>query len=593
MCGIFGYVGPRTDAAAIVLNGLKALEYRGYDSWGVAVVPVRSDTSEKTMVVKKKAGKIGAATVNDMPQSSFGFGHTRWATHGGVTDVNAHPHVSCDGNTAVVHNGIIENYLDIKKLLRGSHAVVSDTDTELAAHLIEEYREHDSFPEAVRRAFLTFRGLSAFLVADRISQTLVAVKSGPPLALGVGKGEYLVGSDANALLPLTRNIIFLEDDQMATLSRNTIEVIDTKTRKSIPPKIQQISWKQPLVTKEHYPHFMLKEIHEIPKVLGTITVNFDERIAHFARLVKRSPRIYMIGCGTAYYAGLSGAYLLSKIAQKEVTPISGSEFVYSEQFLGKDMLAIFLSQSGETIDVIEPLKRVKGRGVQTAAIVNAFGSSLYRLSEEKIWLEAGPEIAVATTKAFVAKVAVLGLVAFSLVGETETGKNLFVHASKEIKKILDVRYQARIRTLANILKRHEHVFVIGRGLNFPLALETALKIKEEAYIHAEGFSGGELKHGSIALIENGTPCIVLASLDETYEATLSNAMEVKARGGYVIGLSEKKEDVFDFHLPVAECGVFTSLPQAVVAQCLAYNLALLRGYDPDKPRNLAKSVTVK
>lgn len=593
MCGIFGYVGPRTDTAAIVLDGLKALEYRGYDSWGVGVVPVTGRKSKNQIIIKKKAGKIGDASVGNMPKSYFGFGHTRWATHGGVNDVNAHPHLACDRKTAIVHNGIVENYLEIKKLLRRSHKILSDTDTELAAHLVEEYREKYGFSEGVRHAFLKLRGLSAFLVADSISQTLVAVTSGPPLAIGVGKNENFVGSDANAFLKHTRNVIFLEDDQLAILSQDKVDVIDVKTGKRTLPKIQKISWQQSLATKEHYDHFMLKEIYEQPKVLGNISVNFDVRIARFAKLLNSYSRVYLVGCGTASYVSLAGSYLLSKVAQKQVIPIAGSEFVYQEPFLDKKTLVIFLSQSGETLDIIEPLKRVKAKGIKTAAIVNAFGSSLYRLSEEKIWLEAGPEIGVATTKAFAAKLAVLGLTAFELARQKKTGKKLLRRATTELSQILKPKYQALLDSLAKILYPHQKIFVIGRGLSYPLALETALKIKEISYIHAEGFSGGELKHGPIALIEKGTPCIVLAPSDETYEATLSNAMEIKARGGYVIGLSAKREDVFDFHLPLKDCGVFTTLTQVAVAQLLAYKLTLLKGYDPDKPRNLAKSVTVK
>lgn len=588
MCGIFGYTGVNDNAFNIVLEGLKKLEYRGYDSWGIAV------EKENKLQVEKHAGKIGNIQADNFSKSDFGFGHTRWATHGGVTDINAHPHFACTGKIAVVHNGIIENWEELKKLLKKQHKIISETDTELAAHLIEEYSEHYPLVEAVRLAFLKFKGLSAFLVADGESKTLIAVKNGPPLVVGLDKGGNFVGSDANCLLAKTRNIIFLEDNQLAQITKEKVNIFDVHSGKKVKPKIQKITWRETSATKQNFAHFMLKEIYEQPKVLENVLLNFEERISKFAKLLLSFPTIYLVGCGTAYYASLAGSYILEKIAQKEVTPVNGSEFVYKEPFLHKkDTLVVFLSQSGETIDIIEPLKRVKKTGIKTAALVNVFGSSLYRLADKKIWLEAGAEIAVVSTKVFTAKLAILGLLAFVLSGQGNEGKKRLERAEKELKKILAPKYQKNLDQLAKILSVHEHIFVIGRGLSYPLSLESALKIKEVSYLHAEGFSGGELKHGPIALIENGTPCLVLAPSDETYESILSNAMEIKARGGYIIGISQKNENVFDVHLPVNDCDIFTTIPEAVIAQCLGYKLALLKGYDPDKPRNLAKSVTVK
>lgn len=587
MCGIFGYTGYRHDAIKIVLEGLKQLEYRGYDSWGIGV-----ETKGK-IIVDKHIGKIGDAKIN-LPNSNFAFGHTRWATHGGVTDVNAHPHLDCTGRIAVVHNGIIENYQEISKLLADKHNIVSQTDTELAAHLIEDYRKRYSFTEAVRQTFLKFRGLSAFLAIEADTQTIIAIKNGSPLVLGKGTGENLVGSDANCLLQFTKHLIFLEDSQLAQLTKNKISIFAVKTGKKIKAKIVKITWKETASSRGQFPHFMLKEIFEQPKVLENILHNFAERLSEFASILKRSSKIYLVGCGTAYYATIAASYILSKIAQQEVISVAGSEFVYKEPFLNKQTLVVFLSQSGETIDIIEPLKKTKEKGIKTIALINVFGSSLYRLADYKIWLEAGPEICVISTKAFIAKLGVLGLTAYTMINKQESGRQLLKNSIDQLSRILEKDYQAEyLDSIVKLLAKQEHIYTIGRGLSYPIALETALKIKEASYIHVEGFAGGELKHGPIALTEKATPYLVFNPNDETYETTLSNATEIKARGGLIIGISENPNEIFDFHIPIANCGIFTMVPQVALAQLLAYKLAVEKGCDPDKPRNLAKSVTVR
>lgn len=586
MCGIFGYVGNKNNAAEVVLEGLRKLEYRGYDSWGVGVAV------KGKIIVDKHTGKIGNAQVN-LPCSGFSFGHTRWATHGGVTDVNAHPHLDCTGSIAVVHNGIIENFEDIRQSLGKKHIIVSETDTELAAHLIEENRKKYSFLESVRYAFLSFHGLSAFLVADSQTQTLIAIKNGSPLVVGLGSGENVVGSDVNCLLDMTHDVIFLEDNQMAVITKKQVSVFDVKTGKKIKSIVQNITWKQTVATKEKFPHFMLKEISEQPKVVENIVLNFKERVSKFAKLFQSFPKIYLVGSGTAYHAAETGSYMFAKIAKKEVIPVAGSEFVYKQPFLDEDTLVVFLSQSGETIDIIEPLKKIKARGIKTAALVNVFGSSLYRLADEVICLEAGPEIGVASTKAFMAKTSLLGLISFELAKQKDKGGKLLADTQTELLQLLQQKYQANLDSLAKTLSTQEHIFVMGRGVSYPIAKETALKIKEVSYIHVEAFSGGELKHGPIALIEQGTPCLVFAPMDETYESIISNAMEVKARGGYVIGISAKKASCFDYHISTHDCELFSVLSMVMIGQLLAYKLAVLKGLDPDKPRNLAKSVTVK
>jgi len=589
MCGIFGYVGSKNNAVGLTLEALKKLEYRGYDSWGIGV------EVNGRFIIDKHAGKIGNAKTN-LPSSNFAFGHTRWATHGGVTDINAHPHLDCSGKIAVVHNGIVENYQEIKNLLTERHKIVSETDTELIAHLIEDYYYYKkiSLYEAVRQAFLKLRGLSAFLVAETSSKTLIAVKTGSPLVVGIGKGENMVGSDVNCLLSLTKNVIFIEDGQLAQITDSHINLFSVETGKKIKPKVQKITWEATTATKGSFPHFMLKEIHEQPRVLENISQNFSERIANFANLLKRFSKIYLVGCGTAHYVAIAGSYILSKVANKEVIPVAGSEFVYKLPFLGKNTLIIFLSQSGETMDIIEPLKKVKQKKVKTAALVNVFGSTLYRLADYKIWLEAGPEICVLTTKACIAKLGILGLTCYDLIGKHDYGNQLLKKCINDLRLILNLKFQEKyLDPLVELLYKKQHIYVIGRGLSYPIGLETALKIKEDSYIHAEAFSGGELKHGPITLAEKETPYFVLAPSDETYEATLSNAMEIKARGGLIIGLSEKPNDIFDYHIPVADSGIFTMNTQLAIAQLLAYKLTVKRGYDPDKPRNLAKSVTVK
>lgn len=589
MCGIFGYVGYKNNAAELTLEELKKLEYRGYDSWGIGI------ENHGKFVIDKHIGKIGIAKTN-LPNSNFAFGHTRWATHGGVTDINAHPHLDCSAKIAVVHNGIIENYQEIKNLLKGKHKIVSETDTELMAHLIENYYYDEKLPlyEAVRQAFLKLRGLSAFLVAETGSKTLIAVKTGSPLVVGIGKGENMVASDVNCLLSLTKNVIFVEDHQLLQITQNKVNLFSLETGKKIKPKVQKITWEATASTQGNFPHFMLKEISEEPKVLENISQNFSERIANFTDLLRNFSKIYFVGCGTAHYVAMAGSYLFSKITDKEIIPIAGSEFVYKEPFLGKNTLVVFLSQSGETMDIVEPLKRVKQKGIKTIALVNVFGSTLYRLVDFKIWLETGPEMCVLSTKACLAKLAVLGLTAYSLANKINEGQKLLKQSALEIKKILDIKYQEKyLNHVVKLFYKEEHIYVIGRGLSYPITMETALKIKEDSYIHTEGFAAGELKHGVIALIKKNTPVIVFAPNDETYEDIISNAMEIKARGGLIIGISEKPNEVFNYYLPVGDCGVFTILAQLAIGQLLAYKLTVKKGFDPDKPRNLAKSVTVK
>lgn len=595
MCGIFGYIGKRRDAAQLVFEGLKRLEYRGYDSWGVGVVPLRNSGLSTKIIVKKKVGKIGKSTVDNMPSSSFAFGHTRWATHGGVTKINAHPHLNGRQNIALIHNGIIDNYQKLKQsLLKKGYRFVSETDTEVVLHLIEDLAKKMSFPTAVRGAFKQLQGLNAIIVINTKDNTLFAVRNGSPLVIGFGKGENYLASDATAIRPHTKEICYLGDDQMAVVSTDQVKLFSVKSGAEVKPRKQKINWQIEEAEKGKFPHYMIKEINEQPKVLLNILNNFDNDIRKLANKLKKAKDIIFVGCGTASYAGITGKYLLSIIAGLKSEAISGSEFAYSKKHITQKSFPLFLSQSGETIDIVQSASQLKKKNIKIGALVNRLGSTLYRLADTRILLRTGPEICVLSTKVFTAKLAILMLSAYYIRRKYSQGKQNLRTAINQVKTITsDSYYRRYISKLVDKLKDKKSIYIIGRGLSYPIGLEAALKIKEVSYIHAEGFAGGELKHGMIALIEKGTPCIAYAPNDETYLDMISNATEVKARGGFIIGISHKNHEIFDWYIPVKDCKEATVIPNVVVIQLLSYYLAVALGYDPDKPRNLAKSVTVK
>lgn len=588
MCGIFGYVGKDCNAAEIVLSGLKSLEYRGYDSWGVAVV------SESRIYVKKKAGKIGDAVVSGLPASGFGFGHTRWATHGGVTDLNSHPHLDCSSSIAVIHNGIIENYEEIKKKLQSlGHKFISETDTEVFAHLVEEYSLKSNFPEAVGNAFREVAGLNAFIVLNAKSPEFFVIRNGSPLVIGFGQDGNFLASDPVAFLPHTKKVHFLSDNQLARVYSDKVEITDQKTRRKVVPKIVNLKWNIKEAEKGEFAHFMLKEIFEQPKVMATIVHSSSLAITKLAELVRKSFGTYLIGCGSASYACLSGSYLFSKIAKRHVNWCVGSEFNYQLDFLTPKSLVIALSQSGETMDILEAVRKARESRAKIIAIVNVLGSTLHREADFSIPINAGPEKAVASTKSFTGKLAILLLLAYALDGKLEKGERIIKLAITCARELLEKDKIDSLIKIAKMISHKEHLYVVGRGLSYPASLETAMKIKEISYIHAEGLPAGELKHGPLALIEKGTPCLVFLPDDETYGANLSGAMELKARGGIIIGVSFKSHEIFDHFIKVSDAKEATIIPNVIVGQLLAYFLALERGLDPDMPRNLAKSVTVK
>ncbi len=604
MCGIFGYVGKEKVLAPLILEGLKKLEYRGYDSWGIAIKKSRAKSSpsitekdqKAEFVIEKHVGKIGGGLLRSQVKSlnsAIGIGHTRWATHGGVTVTNTHPHLDCSKTIAVVHNGIVENYEELKKrLLKAGHKFLSDTDTEVIPHLIEEnLKQGKGFSTSVRDVFNDLEGLNAIVVANTVSKEIIAAKNGSPLVVGIAKDGFYIASDAVALLGYTKNVIFLADQEMAILG-DEIKIVKLPKGEVVKRDPQTIGWKVEEANLGKFPHFMIKEIYEQPKVLWGIAQNSKE-VADLVKVVNTAFGTYFVGCGSASYVCLAGQYLFSAVAKRHANFAVGSEFGYLEDFLTPESLVIALSQSGETIDIIESVGKAKKKGAKTVALVNNIGSTLYRMADHKMLLGAGPEKAVASTKAVTAKLAILILLAFGLIDKVEEGRKLLKKSILETEKVLNKESILKIKDLAEKLYNKQHIFIIARGISHPVALETSLKIKESSYIHAEGFAAGELKHGALALIEKGTPCLVFAPNDETYGAVISGAMEIKSRGGVIIGISHKNHEIFDQFFEVGDCGVASIIPNIVTTQLLAYYTATRKGIDPDKPRNLAKSVTVK
>lgn len=592
MCGIFGFVSTHPKKVQEILEGLKTLEYRGYDSWGIAV---KSKGSKITL--ERHTGKIGNATLgpNLLNNDVFiGIGHTRWATHGGVTVENSHPHVDCSNQIALVHNGIVENYEILKEDLEMlGHTFKSQTDSEVIVHLIEEQLRTYGFATAVRNSFNKIQGLNAFVVLNTLSSEIIAAKNGSPLIVGVGANGYYIASDVSAIIPHSDSIVVLSDNQMVILG-STLKMLTLPDGKPVDINYESIGEIEETHTKGSFDHFMLKEIHEQPEILRNLYKLENEAAARLARDIEKAFGTFMLGCGTASYAALAGEYYFSKIANKHINFAVGSEFKYIQDFINIKSLIIPISQSGETIDVVEPVQNAKKKGAKIVSVVNVPTSTLARSSDYALLLHAGQEKAVVGTKSFTAMVALLLLVAHITKGQTNIAMDLISKTATDVEEILEPSNITKIKNLALELKKHDHAFTLGRGISYVAALEGALKLKETSLLHAEGFAGGELKHGVMALIEKGTPCFVFAPNDETYAEILSNAQEVKARGAFIVGIGPKQNSVFDAYLKTADLGDATLISQTVYMQLLAYYLALERGVeDPDKPRNLAKSVTVK
>ncbi|MBR9707446.1 MAG: glutamine--fructose-6-phosphate transaminase (isomerizing), partial [Candidatus Diapherotrites archaeon] len=545
------------------------------------------------LLVSKKVGKISDSSDLDFDHSSLAIAHTRWATHGGVSKANAHPQLSCDGNIAVVHNGIIENYRDLKQnLLDAGHNFTSDTDTEVIVHLIEAYMKDFDFDEAVRRASLDLSGNFSFLTVKAGCDDLIAVRNGSPLVLGKADDGYFVASDASAFLEHTNKAMFLEDGVLVKVN-GIVEAFKLKTGEPVEPVFQDLSWSLEQARKGDFNHFMLKEIFDQRHSMEAAINRPDSEVKEFADEIKNSCGTFFVACGTAYYAALAASYSFSEVSKEHVNVVLASEFHNYKHFLRPDTLVIAVSQSGETADVIDAVKTAKEMGSKVLSIVNAQGTTLTRLSNSCLLLNAGLEIGVASTKAYSSQVALLTLIAYACRDSLTEGRAVLRGVVKGVPDLLSAEAVSKIRSLAVRLKSSQSLFTLGRSVHFATALEAALKIKEVSYIHAEGFAGGELKHGTLALIEEGVPVISFVADDENQKAMLSNLQEVKARGGFIVGVSPEDSDVFDEWIKVPRVKAGSHLLNVIPAQLLAYYLAIERGCDPDKPRNLAKSVTVR
>ncbi len=588
MCGIIGYIGNQK-ASPILLNGLKRLEYRGYESCGLAVL-------NSGLEIKKDIGKVADvdSKMNFIEmEGTIGMAHTRWATHGGVTKENAHPHTDCKNSIAVVHNGIIENYQELRKRLEtAGHVFKSQTDTEIIPHLIEALiAEGNDFEQATKLCLGMLEGSYAVLALHKDERKLIASRKGSPLVLGVSENGYFVASDIPAFLEHTKQVMFLYDGDFVVLG-DSIKIFNLIEEKEVQRKIDSIEWDLEQSKKGEFEHYMMKEISEQVETIQKAIKQEKIVLDYVTDEIRNAKGVFLIGCGTSYYACLAASYVFSKVADMHVNVVLASEFPYYEHFLNEKSLIVAVSQSGETADLLEAVKTAKKKGSKVISLVNVMGSSLTRQSDKFLMLNAGPEICVASTKAYTSQLAILTLLAYNIAGKQEEGKKKLEYLWNILYNLTSRNMRDNIKQLAEKLKGKEHIFLIGRGVQYPTALEAALKIKEIPYIHAEAFAGAELKHGTIALIQDGTPCIVFVS--EAHEKEiLSNAMEIKSRGGYMIGVSPQDNEIFDFWIKVPEANSENPIVQIIPMQILAYQLAVLRGVDPDKPRNLAKAVTVK
>lgn len=588
MCGIFAYSGNKNNAPELVIEGLKCLEYRGYDSWGIAY------KTDSGIEIRKDVGKISEQKNDNFPHSHLAIGHSRWATHGRVTKINAHPHFSENKEIVLVHNGIFENYAEVKEVLeKKGHKFISQTDTEVIAHLIEEHCKTHPFEDSVNMAIQEIEGRYAIVVMKKNSDKLVAARKGSPLIIGVGENEYFIASDIPAFLNHTNRITYLDDNQTVTIEGKKISFYDTVKKEEIKKRIIEIDLDTESAEKGQFPHFMIKEIMDQKDTLDR-AINQDPKIIEeVAQEIKKAHGTYFIGCGTAGKVGMVGEYLFAKIANKHTNFCFGSEFGNYQNFLTDKTLLICISQSGETADTLEAIEIAKKKGVKIVSIVNVESSTMARMSDIVIPIKAGPEKAVASTKATTAQIAILTLLAYACDGGVKKGTQLLINTASQINDMLNPRYEEHIMKIAKKIQKVESMYIIGRGANYPIALESAIKLQEVSYIHAEGFAGGELKHGPLALISENTPVIALVPNDNTKKEMLSNATEVKARGGYIIGVAPENNEVFDFWIRVPDTGDSSPIVNIIPVQILAYQLAVLRQNDPDKPRNLAKSVTVK
>ncbi len=609
MCGIVGYIGDKK-AVPILLSGLKKLEYRGYDSAGIATL------SSKGIEIKKDVGKIDEVDkkvkFNDM-EGNIGLAHTRWATHGGVTKENAHPHSDCDKNIVIIHNGIIENYNELREELEGKgYKFCSETDTEVIAHLISKNYKGD-LKEAVTSALKKVEGAYGLgVIAKDNPDIMVAARKDSPLIIGVGKGENFIASDVPAILDYTKEVIYLDDEEVAVLSKDKVNVFDISGKEKN-KEVSKIEWDSEQAEKQGYDNFMLKEIFEQPKAVsdtikGRVTesdINIEEELGLKSEDIKKIKRIIIVACGTSWHSALVGEFMLEELAEIPVEVEYASEFRYRDPIVDDGTIVIAISQSGETADTLAAMREAKKKGAKIISIVNVKGSSIDRESDARLYTRAGPEIGVASTKAFTSQLVVLYLITvyFGKIKGLLPPEQVLNRVSG-LRKI-PLQMQA-ILAEKDYIKLHADKFYdkknalyLGRGINFPIALEGALKLKEISYIHAEGYPAAEMKHGPIALIDKEMPVIVIATKDDrTYKKVISNIEEVKSRGGNVIAIETKGDKelgkIVDHNLYVPENSyILTPLLAVIPLQLLAYYIAVKRNCDVDQPRNLAKSCTVE
>jgi glucosamine--fructose-6-phosphate aminotransferase (isomerizing) len=620
MCGIVGYVGNK-QVVPLIIDGLRKLEYRGYDSAGIAVV-----NDSHNLEIRRAEGKLRnlEETIRLNPiDGTYGIGHTRWATHGRPTEENAHPHRDCTGRVVVVHNGIIENYLALKERLRKTdHRFVTETDTEIIAHLIEEYlKQGDSFEAAVRATVAELKGIFALSIINADEpDTIIAVRQGPPVVIGLGDREFFVASDIPPILQHTRDVFFLGDGEIAIINKEAVRVIDFEGN-SVQPSIQRITWDPIMAEKGGFKHFMLKEIYEQPRSLrdtvqGRISLDtgqvFLDEMANITEAdFKRFSSITIAACGTSWHAGLAGKYMIEQLARIPVDVDYASEFRYRNPVMGENDLLLVISQSGETADTIAALREAKELGAKVLAICNVQGSMIMREADGTILTHAGPEIGVASTKAFTAQMValyLLGLYLGQLRGVlTQEGAQFHAQELAELPVKLEhlLNESDGLEELSKEFFRSTDFLYLGRGINFPVALEGALKLKEISYIHAEGYPAGEMKHGPNALIDERLPVLFVNTREEgnrqselRYEKTHSNIVEVKAREGIVISVLTEGDTmssmVSDHVIEIPQASdLLTPILSIIPLQLLAYHIAVRRGCDVDQPRNLAKSVTVE
>ena len=609
MCGIVGYIGNR-DAYPVLMDGLKRLEYRGYDSAGIACL------KEGQIQVRRSVGKLAkleAAVAGKRPSGHIGIGHTRWATHGRPSEENAHPHSS--GSTVLVHNGIIENYLTLRHELQSEgRTFLSETDTEVIVHLIDrEIKAGHEFEEATRLALMKVEGAYAICVLSKEDpDLLIAARRGCPLVAGISADEYFVASDIPAILSYTREILFLEDGELASVSRKGIVIKDMKGQ-VIERQAETISWNPVMAEKGGYKHFMLKEIHEQPQAVldtfrGRILLETGEILLTEIGIrlsdAKNIKRMILVACGTSWHAALAGKYMIEELAGIPVEVDIGSEFRYRNPILEKGSLMVALSQSGETADTLAAIKEARQKNARVISICNVVGSTMARNSDGVFYTHAGPEIGVAATKTFTTQLTALLLLALHIGVLRKAIEPALVarmfdelsHLPRLIEEAL--KEEAVISEIARHFFKCRDFLFLGRGIHYPIALEGALKLKELSYIHAEGYPSGEMKHGPIALIDENMPVVVLAPRDRVYEKVLNNVMEVKARGGIIIAVATKGDEQIssrvDHVMRVPPCHpLLAPILFSIPMQLLAYHIAVLRGCDVDQPRNLAKSVTVE